>query len=118
MGILPILMLGTGALATLLLGALAFSGPSSERSRNRRLLAEAGVSVPLALGNQAAALAAQAQTVLYVAVAGQAAALFGVADTLRETSAAAVSECSSVDSSHTTFIAAPDRTYDGRTRTG
>lgn len=39
MNMLPILMLGTGALVTLLLLSLAFSGPSGERARSRRLLA-------------------------------------------------------------------------------
>ncbi|WP_242118039.1 type II secretion system F family protein [Sphingomonas lacusdianchii] len=39
MAILPILLLGMGALLALAMLALAFSGPSGERARNRRLLA-------------------------------------------------------------------------------
>ncbi|KQM22966.1 pilus assembly protein TadB [Sphingomonas sp. Leaf24] len=39
MAILPILLLGAGALLTLTLLAVAFSGPSGERARSRRLLA-------------------------------------------------------------------------------
>lgn len=39
MGMLPILLLALGAAATLALVALAFSGPSGERARSRRLLA-------------------------------------------------------------------------------
>lgn len=39
MAILPILVPGIGALLTLAMLALAFSGPSGERARNRRLLA-------------------------------------------------------------------------------
>ncbi|KQN76125.1 pilus assembly protein TadB [Sphingomonas sp. Leaf67] len=39
MAILPILLLGAGALLTLTLLAFAFSGPSGERARSRRLLA-------------------------------------------------------------------------------
>ncbi|WP_400192708.1 heavy metal translocating P-type ATPase [Hymenobacter sp. B81] len=57
---------------------------------NARLLAEAGVSLPPALHQQAEALLAQVQTVLYLAVDGQAAGLIGVADTVRDTSAAAI----------------------------
>ncbi|WP_139921181.1 cation-translocating P-type ATPase [Hymenobacter sp. DG01] len=57
---------------------------------NGRLLAEAGISLPPDLQQQADALLLQAKTVLYVAVAGQAAGLLGVADTVRPTSAAAI----------------------------
>ncbi|GAB2954517.1 heavy metal translocating P-type ATPase [Hymenobacter coalescens] len=57
---------------------------------NARLLAEASISLPVALQAQAEALLAQAKTVLYVAIGGQAAGLIGVADTVRETSAAAI----------------------------
>ncbi|WBO85337.1 heavy metal translocating P-type ATPase [Hymenobacter yonginensis] len=57
---------------------------------NARLLAEAGISLPPAVLQQAEVLLAQAKTVLYVAVAGEAAGLIGVADTVRDTSAAAI----------------------------
>jgi Cu+-exporting ATPase len=57
---------------------------------NRRLLAEAQLSLTAELASQADALLAQAKTVLYVAVAGQPVGLLGVADTVRETSAAAI----------------------------
>ncbi|MBB4601590.1 Cu+-exporting ATPase [Hymenobacter luteus] len=63
---------------------------------NGRLLAEAGISLPPDLQQQADALLAQAKTVLYVAVAGQAAGLLGVADTVRATSAAAIKRLQSL----------------------
>ncbi|MBC6698196.1 heavy metal translocating P-type ATPase [Hymenobacter puniceus] len=57
---------------------------------NFRLLEEAGISLPVAVRQQADELLAKARTVLYVAVAGQAAGVIGVADTVRETSVAAI----------------------------
>ncbi|MBO0358219.1 copper-translocating P-type ATPase [Hymenobacter sp. BT186] len=58
---------------------------------NQRLLTEAGILLSPELTTQAARLLADAKTVLYVAVANQAVALLGVADTVRATSAAAIS---------------------------
>jgi Cu+-exporting ATPase len=58
---------------------------------NRRLLADESASLSADLIAHAEQLLAQAKTVLYVAVAGQAVALVGVADTVRDTSAAAIS---------------------------
>ncbi|MDO7875851.1 heavy metal translocating P-type ATPase [Hymenobacter sp. ASUV-10] len=57
---------------------------------NRRLLAEAGITLPANLETTAAQLAQQAKTVLYLAVAGEAVALLALADTVRPTSAAAI----------------------------
>jgi Cu+-exporting ATPase len=75
---------GKGAVATVA-GQTVYIG-------NRRLLAEAQITLPPALASQAEGLLSQAKTVLYVAVAGQAAGLLGVADTVRDTSAAAIKQ--------------------------
>jgi Cu+-exporting ATPase len=58
---------------------------------NQRLLTDEGVVLSLKLTTQAAKLLTEAKTVLYVAVANQAVALLGVADTVRDTSATAIS---------------------------
>ena len=57
---------------------------------NRRLLAEHGIELPAAAGQEAARLLSQAKTVLYAAIGGQVVALIGVADTVRPTSRAAI----------------------------
>ncbi|MBF9140262.1 heavy metal translocating P-type ATPase [Hymenobacter properus] len=62
------------------------------RIGNARLLTEAGISISPEISGQADILLKQAKTVLYVAVAGRAMALIGVADTVRPTSAAAISK--------------------------
>jgi Cu+-exporting ATPase len=73
-------------------GAMATVGGQVVLVGNRGLLAAQHISLSPELAVRADALLAQAKTVLYVAVAGQAAGLVGVADTVRTTSAAAISQ--------------------------